>query len=101
MQVATDAKRHGVQPRARHSISASAFLVSSPASPAFSSSLAISADPLAIGIGAAIITFDHAMHNVVESHFARQGGIVARQPVTVPKRSDGWKNMRSSSLSIA
>ncbi len=101
MQVATNARRHGVQPRARHSISASAFPVFSPASPASSSSLAIDADPLAIGIGAVLVASGCATHSVVESQFAWQGGIAALQLVAVPKRSDRWKNMRSSSLSIA
>jgi len=101
MQVATNAKRHGVQPRARHSILASAFPVFCHTSPVPSQYPSIAAKPHDISVDAEPVSASAGCcwREILNLHGGAR--ITALQPVAVPKRSDRWKNMRNSSLSIA
>jgi hypothetical protein len=78
MQVATNAKRHGVQQKARHSISASAFPIFTPTFSAFSSFINIDVNPLAICVGADSTDCGRTPHGVVNLNLQGEAALLPR-----------------------
>jgi hypothetical protein len=101
IQVAAGARCYGVPTRAWHSVSIPAIPSSTGLSPAPLSHTHNAAVPLAKGKREDL---QPAAAHVAASRTPNlhdKGDDPARLPRTAPKRSDGWKNMRNSSLSVA
>ena len=105
MQVAMDSKRHS--PRALCKRFDSVFTICRFLPPRISSpallpqSAPVDANDHAINLARHALHSRGAVARLARTEFARQGETMALQPVIALKRSDGWKNVRNSSLSIA